>query len=529
MKARRNILSLVLAGMASGATQTAMAGTEVWFTPLTASTYVASAGNHPNELTQPWVAPAGITQKKLLSLRDVEADLTQSILRAPGAGSSASMIDMMSWDWNGRFLFLPHETPWGAGVSRYDRWNRKTELLFEGDSKGAQGDWSNDWAAFDPSTFTPISTLLVAEEWSGEGRVLEITNPEAKAADIEFRELESIPNVAHEGLRFSRKDNRTLYFVDEWNSGSIYKTVLPNGGDYSVPGQTFVLVVDGYKGNPADNYNDASNRNQPRTGPATWVPITDAQGQPLTKADPFKNGPTDDPRTSTKTRGGRPAADEVNGTPYGRPEDIELGWLSNGNEVVYVATTSERTVYSIEILSGNKAMVRVFADDRNTPKNAGFEPTNGVMNSPDNLEADALGNIYIIEDAPNGDSIGGDVWFARDIDNDGVAESIHHFLSLGVNGAEATGMEFHPSIPTRFVMAVQHPTSTDLDEVKDGLGDAVWEFDISGVVPPRCETVYGTHPTTGQRVVVPKQPSATRTCDTHWEAQFVRMLERAVK
>lgn len=529
MNFKRTLISLAITGAAAFAAPATIAGTEVWFTPLTASSYVAGAPDHPNELAQPWLAPQGITQKKLLSLKDVEADVTQSILRAPGAGSSASMFDMLTYDFNGRFLYLPHETPWGAGASRYDSWTKKTELLFEGDGNGAKEDWSGDYAAFDPATFTPIGTLFVAEEWSGEGRVIEITNPEtADVDDIKIRELQSVPNVAHEGLRFSRLDNQTLYFVDEWNSGSIYKTVLPSS-DYSVPGQTFVLVVDAYKGKAADNYNEASNAGQPRTGLATWVPITDKAGKPLTKADPFKNGPTDDPRTSTITRGGRPAADEVNGTPYGRPEDIEVGQLSNDHEVVYFAATSERTVYSIEILSPTKAMVRVFADDQKTPKNAGFAPTTAVMNSPDNLETDALGNIYIIEDAPNGDVIGGDVWFARDINNDGVAESIHHFLSLGVNGAEHTGMEFNPASPTRFVMSVQHPTSTDLDVAPKGQGDAVWEFDIAGVVPPRCETTYGVHPTTGQQIVVPKQPAATRTCDTHWEAQFIRRLQATVK
>ena len=108
---------------------------------------------------------------------------------------------------------------------------------------------------------------------------------------------------------------------------------------------------------------------------------------------------------------------------------------------------------------------------------------------------DALGNIYVIEDAPNSSATGGDVWFARDMDDDGVAESLDHMLSLQVAGAEATGMVFNPADPTRFVIAVQHPTTTDLsdadnDGVRDtaGRGDAIWEFDISATVPPECGT-----------------------------------------
>ena len=94
---------------------------------------------------------------------------------------------------------------------------------------------------------------------------------------------------------------------------------------------------------------------------------------------------------------------------------------------------------------------------------------------------DSVGNIYVIEDAPNGGSTGGDIWFVRDIDNDGVAESLDHFLSVRVNGSEATGMIFNPVTPTEFAVCVQHPSSTDLVTVPSGLGDAVWSFDLSGI------------------------------------------------
>lgn len=151
-------------------------------------------------------------------------------------------------------------------------------------------------------------------------------------------------------------------------------------------------------------------------------------------------------------------------------------------------------------------MVRLFAGP-DTPTNLGFEPTDAVLNAPDNLAIDSLGNIYIIEDSPNTSEIGasgGDIWFARDIDNDGVAESIDHFMTLQVPGSEATGMIFNPVDPTKFVVAVQHPRSTGLsDEDLDinqspedsdgvrsapGFGDAIWMFDLTHVVPPDCGT-----------------------------------------
>jgi len=468
----------IAAGILLALSQAAVAGTNTFFTPLTASA-VVTPPNSVEEFTAPWTAPAGITQELLTSMDEVEADATQSVIRVPGLGSNASMFDMIAYDPSGRYLFIPHETLVGAGASRYDTWNDKMETLFAGNLEGINGDWSADWGAFDPATFTPAGTLLVAEEWSGTGRVMEIVNPLAPADKIRIREVETIANTSHEGLRFSA-DSKTLYFIDEWNSGSIYKVVYKQANNYQAPGVTYVLVVDGYAGDASLDYNRGSNVGATRTGMASWVPMTDKAGQPLTEISPFMNGPTDNPSTNPETRGGRGAADELGGTPYGRPEDMEVGRLANGNEVVYFAATSENAIYSIEETGDGKAMVRLFASNSATPKNVGFAATTGVMNSPDNLAQDVHGNIYIIEDNPNSSAVGGDIWFARDVNNDGVAESIDHFLSLRVGGSEATGMIFNPTNPYEFVVAVQHPASTDLDQVPAGLGDSIWSFDLNG-------------------------------------------------
>jgi hypothetical protein len=456
---------LLTAGLA--ATQSAFAGTDVWFTPLTQSAPVV-APSALAELAQPWVTPAGITQNNWVSLREIEDGILspgQSIIRVPGQATSASMFDMLAYNPDGTHVFIPHETPIGAGCTRYDIFSNKAEVIFAGDQQGATGNWTNDFGAFDPCRWTPNNTLFLAEEWAGLGRVVEILNPMAPTGEIQSRVLESIANVSHEGINFSQKFDDTIYYIDEWNSGSIYKFVMKTPGDYSV-GQTFVLSVDAFLstgGVPAANYNEGANA--------------------------FRDGPTNDPRTNSNTMGGRPAADDAGGTPYGRPEDMSVGRNSSGNEVLYIAVTSESKVISIEILDQRrgrsikptgKAIVRTMASESGTPKNLGFAPTTGVLNSPDNLAVDAAGNLYVIEDAPNGSSTGGDIWFIRDKDSDGVAESLDHFLSIRVNGSEATGMIFNPAVPTEFVVAVQHPSSTDLTNVPNGLGDAVWSFNVSG-------------------------------------------------
>ena len=130
--------------------QASLAGTDVFFTPLTASAPVQPA-NSLAETEAPWVVPEGLASRNRTSLREVEADIAQSIVRVPGLGSGASMIDMIAYDPSGKFLFLPHETNFGAGVSRYDIENDTSVVLFRGDTKGAYGDWSHDWAAFDLS------------------------------------------------------------------------------------------------------------------------------------------------------------------------------------------------------------------------------------------------------------------------------------------------------------------------------------------------------------------------------------------
>ena len=486
----------------------AYAGTDVFFNPLTQSTAVAQVPNHVNEINNPWQVPAGVSQQNLTSLKEVEGDATQSIIRVPGLGTNASMFDMSAFDPTGRYVFIPHETEYGAGLTRYDMKNDRAVNILAGDQRGEYGDWSADFGAMDPATWTPVNTLLVGEEWSGQGRLFEITNP---MADVEhgetviINELNSVPNVSHEGLRFN-DDGSALYFVDEDRSGSVYKFVPSVAGDYS-KGQSFVLSVDGFAGDTSANapkYGDAGYTYADRVGLATWVAMTDEEGNPLSTADPFDN----------ETRGGRAAADELGGTPYRRPEDVEVGRLANGHEVLYFNATEEQGVFSVEELRNGKAMVHLMANE-DTIKNLGYPATSGHITSPDNLAQDAFGNIYMVEDWPNGANYGGDIWFLRDTNGDGVAESVDHFMSLQVKGAENTGMIFRPNHPTQFIVSVQHPESTD---VAEGQGDALWLIDLKDVVAPPCVKDDNR-----------REHRGMKTCNSHDSSNFIKKLIKAGK
>ena len=127
--------NLALSALALAVSQ-AYAGTDTWFTPLTESTTVMPP-NDVNELTSPWVAPPELKFTNLTSLREVEMTIGESMVRANVelAGRDpnvASMIDMIWFSPDGKYLFLPHETPIGAGLSRYDMKKDITEVIFAG-------------------------------------------------------------------------------------------------------------------------------------------------------------------------------------------------------------------------------------------------------------------------------------------------------------------------------------------------------------------------------------------------------------
>ena len=291
----------------------------------------------------------------------------------------------------GRYLYTVFETG-QSGIQRYDRQSGKTITMW---AAPAAAPASNSAIAFDASRWTPFGTYLTAEEsWGSQpqpyGRLFELTNPTAANGIGNVVHHNAIARVSHEGLAFDKNNN--LYFIDELNGGSIYRysSATPtNGSTYFNGGVNSVLRI-----------GDGNTPNA--TGSFSWVAFTDATGTglagALTITDP--NGIVSvDGRATTNVAA-------YKGTDYQRPEDLEIQTLANGDQILYVATTTTNEVYSMNLATG---MMNTFVS-RSTIDLATGLAVGNALTSPDNLAIDAAGNIYIVEDRNGG--VDDDIWFA---------------------------------------------------------------------------------------------------------------------
>jgi hypothetical protein len=420
-----------------------------------------ASGSLPEDA--PFSLSAGLSQSVVESHTMITNNPPQSNPTAPQWGSSHTMWDMLTVNETGpnagKYLYRAHESPTGAGVSRTELATGETVTLFAGNQAATgfddktEANWANDYGAIDPVFWTPWGTVLSGEEWAGLGRLMEITNPEADPASINNVVRTAIPLVSHEGLEVDAAG--ALYYVDEDQSGSVYKFVPATWGDLSA-GQSFVLKVTAFDGDAAKTWNDPINAAKPRTGAATWVPISNAAGTDKAAGmtvNPFSYAGTDTSVAFSARRPGRLAADEVGGAPYGRPEDIEMGRLANGNQVLYFCATSEQTVYAIELKADGSALVKVAAN-RSTVNSATTAPVGSALSAPDNLAIDHQGRIYVIEDQNPGD-----IWLLIDPDKDGVANQMALWASLATPGSEPTGLYINPLKPDEAFVNVQHPST----------------------------------------------------------------------
>jgi hypothetical protein len=390
--------------------------------------------------------------------RSIADRASQLLADKPNSGSWDMIATNETGDQKGRYLFTVFETG-QSGVQRHDLMTGVTDTIWHSPAPGAH-------VSFDPSFWTPWGTLITGEEeWAtiGEpgyplpyGRLFELKNPidapgifnpltPASNLNADFVHQNVIPRTSHEGMQFDKAGN--LYFIDELNGGNIYRytsaarlgDVKDGQADYFAAGQTFVLRV-----------GDGSTPNA--TGQYTWVPITDASGAALPGAITItdSNGVTSvDARNTTDLP-------QFKGTDYQRPEDMQIQRLQ-GDEFLYVTTTTTHEVYRLD-LKNNR--ISVFAS-RNIIDVATGAPVGSAFTNPDNLAVDHDGNIYIVEDRSGG--VDDDIWFARDLNNDGdltdPGEGLARWASNGTLGSEFTGLYFDPTDKRRAWVNIQHPAS----------------------------------------------------------------------
>lgn len=406
------------------------------FTPLAASSPANPAGS-PLETTAPLTLSSPNFSQKVIAQRNIQTGLGQF-----NSGNWDMITTNETGPDAGRYLFTVFETG-QAGVQRTDTWNNNaTQTVWRSPVAGGH-------VSFDASYWTPWGSFITAEEsWSSApagatnnpyGRLYEMTNPLVDNITPNFVHRNVIPRTSHEGIQFDQANN--MYFIDELNGGSLYRysSVAGAGANYFDAGITSVLRV-----------GDGNTPNA--TGAFSWIDITDASGAglpgTLTIIDP--NGVVSlDARNTTDLA-------LFKGTDYQRPEDLQIKKAANGDELLFMTTTTTHEIYTINLTSG---MVSVFAN-RNTINLYDGLAVGNALTNPDNLAIDAAGNIYIIEDQPAGVA---DIWFAKDLNNDGdlddPGEGLARWASMNTDGAEPTGLYFDPFNPNRAWVNIQHPTS----------------------------------------------------------------------
>ena len=294
-----------------------------------------------------------------------------------------------------------------------------------------------------PRAGHPFGTYLTAEEsWGAQpqpyGRLFELTNPvTATAGTGTLVHHNAIARVSHEGLAFDKHNN--LYYIDEFNGGSVYRysSATPTNGAHLLQRRRQRGAARGQR-----QHGQCHRHGQPGSAsptPPAWA---------WRAASP---SPT--PTASSRSTAGPPPTPPASRAPTtSGPEDLEIQTLANGDQVLYVATTTTHEVYSLNLATNQ---MQVFVN-RNTIDLATGLAVGSALTNPDNLAIDASGNLYIVEDQPGGQA---DIWFANDANRDGVAESVSRWATLSTVGAEPSGLYFDVTNPNIAFVNVQHPGS----------------------------------------------------------------------
>jgi len=318
----------------------------------------------------------------------------------------------------GRYMYNTYEVNSGGAIAVTNLKTGEAQILAQ------DSDWGFDWNRLDGIRWTPWNTLLITEETAG-GKVYEVfleKQDPTKVTDVVERG--ALGSLRHEGIDVGQ--DGSVYVIDEYNGGSVFRFVPSKNGDLS-SGTLYALKLTGLS--DADQKWNQSTYDS-KVGAFEWV----ALDQELAQAD------------------GDAAANAVNATEFGRPEDLEI----IGN-TLYVANTSEDRVIAVDL--GAETVSTFVEAGLNVPVEVAGSVTG--FNSPDNLAEGPDGTLWVVEDNDYSD-----IYQATmDENGDGAADSVSLFASLTDEGAETTGIYFGKDRKVMYV-TVQHPD-------KD-LADGIW-------------------------------------------------------
>ncbi|WP_291381762.1 alkaline phosphatase PhoX [Demequina sp.] len=318
----------------------------------------------------------------------------------------------------GRYMYNTYEVNSGGAIAVTNLKTGEAQILAQ------DSDWGFDWNRLDGIRWTPWNTLLITEETAG-GKVYEVfleKHDPTKVTDIVERG--ALGSLRHEGIDVGQ--DGSVYVIDEYNGGSIFRFVPSEKEDLSA-GTLYALK---FTGLTDEEQKWSSSTFDDKVGAFEWVTLD----QELAQAD------------------GDAAANAVNATEFGRPEDLEI--IDN---TLYVANTSEDRVIAVDL--GAQTVSTFVEAGLNVPVEVAGSVTG--FNSPDNLAEGPDGTLWIVEDNDYSD-----IYQATmDENGDGAADSVSLFASLKDEGAETTGIYFGKDRKVMYV-TVQHPD-------KD-LADGIW-------------------------------------------------------
>lgn len=372
------------------------------FEPIAGSAYSQMS----TDWGEPLVAPEGFAQElvadeTVLNIYDGTTDDLTDMNTVNETGRQA-----------GRYLYRTHERGEDGAVSVVDLKTGEAMVIAQ----------RSDWSRLDGLRWTPWGTLLFAEETAG-GRLFEaFLDPKDPTIITRIEERREVGILRHEGIEAIA--DGTVFVIDELRGGSIYKFEPTTRGDLS-DGQLYALKLTGLT-DAEQTWDEATYRD--KVGPFEWVALD--MDQVVVDGDA--------------------AANAVNATEFGRPEDVEVI-----GSTLYVNNTSEDRTVAIDLnkhvlTSFVEAGVNVPVEDRDVGV-TGF-------NSPDNLAQGPDGRLWIVED-----NFASDIWVVgEDNDHDGSADKVELFASLKDPGAEISGIYFGKDPKTLF-FNVQHPAKPYAD------------------------------------------------------------------